>query len=181
MSVSRRTFLQTTTIVSATLATTGAASVPPAANAQQEPEISWSNRGRRVMQLAAQQTACFETEYVGSEHLLLALAAEAEESGTRWLDDLGLCYDDLLCVAQHIIPGGNAAVGSGALPYSDNMISIIESAARIALKLENSSVQPEHLMLALVDTFNTKAVEVLEQMWLERGAFRQVAFASLAA
>ena len=64
-------------------------------------------------------------------------------------------------------------------PQSENLKSIFSEAVRVAIELKADAIEPEHLLLGLVDTIGTKAVEVLEEMWFERGVFREVAHQSL--
>ena len=180
MSVSRRHFLQSSTIVSATIAAPVIAATQSWMDEAESTDPGFSERARDVLRFANQNAQVFEACYVGSEHLLLGLAEEAEHSDTRWLDDLGLNYEDLLCLCRHMIPNGPQQILCGKLPNSENLDAIVDTSKMICKQLGHDTVRPEHFLLSIIDTFNTKASEVLEQLWLERGAYRQVAIESLA-
>lgn len=185
MSVSRRRFLQSTITVSATFATLAPSGIV-AANTTGDPEavVLLSDRARRVMAIAALESQQLSHTYVGSEHVLLAIAKESEESKAYWLDELCLSHEDLQCTVQCLIPGETQPRLLPGVPQSQNLKAILVEAERICTESNTTArnanvIEPEHLLLGILDTIGTKATDVLEEMWLERGAVREAAHRSL--
>ena len=186
MPISRRRFIATTVAASAALATPVVASVAPSDPAVSTPDLTaspqydlFSDRARQVIQLANQERVAMNHWHVGTEHLLLALFAESEASGTHWLEETGVHYDDISCVADHVIGTGDSEIG-GYPVKSDNMQACLDNAIDLACDLGHPQVRPEHLMLSIVESFGTTANMLLQEMWMERGHLRQVTAESLA-
>ncbi len=191
MSISRRRFIATTAATSAALATPKLGSAASTANRQPKQCLNpvesdavfsdavFSERARHVLQLANRERLEMQHWYIGSEHLLLGLFAESDFSGTHWLEDTGVHYDDISCVAHYVIGTGDNEISAGKPVQSDNLQACLDSAIDLACESGFSEVQPEHLMLSIVETFGTRANELLQEMWIERGQLRQVAETSL--
>ena len=193
MSLSRRRFIEATAATSAFLVSPALGSISVDSVGSQHSEIdhngfsgsfdSFSERARRVMQFANQQAQRLNHDYVGTEHLLLALFAEAEEfeatGGANWLMDLGVMHEDIDCVTHFVVGRGEPMVLCGKLPYTHNMTSCLDNAVDSACDLGDRYVEAEHLLLGIVDSFGTTANMLLQEMWMERGAVRQVAYDSL--
>ena len=176
MSVSRRRFLQSTVVASAAAATCGIANAAGLTDSAGF-GMPISDRTRRIIDMATVESRRLSHQYVGSEHLLLAIARESEESESYWLNELCLSHEDIQCTVECLIPRETQGVLNA--PQSENLKSIFSEAVRVAIELKADAIEPEHLLLGLVDTIGTKAVEVLEEMWFERGVFREVAHQSL--
>ena len=53
----------------------------------------FTDRARKVMQLANQEAQRFNHEYIGTEHILLGLIHENEGVGAKALEALGVTLD----------------------------------------------------------------------------------------
>ena len=56
----------------------------------------FTDRARKVMQLANQEAQRFNHEYIGTEHILLGLLEEEESPGGGTLADLGITKERAL-------------------------------------------------------------------------------------
>ena len=104
-------------------------------------------------------------EYVGTEHLLLALVADADGAGSVVLSDLGVRIDDVRRVIDETVTKGNASVaGDQALPYTSRSKKVLELAMSAARNLDDDYVGAEHLLLGLINEGHGIAAQVLVDM-----------------
>src|SRR6478736_4980592 len=77
----------------------------------------FTDRARKVMQLANQEAQRLNHEYVGTEHLLLGLLREQEGVAAQVLMNLGLKLEDVreevLNLLGHNMDSGESASGGG--------------------------------------------------------------------
>ena len=181
MSVSRRQFIETSVAASALFAAPALGSRPQKVlSARDFPlDDSFSDRSRKVLLMTCDEAQRMNDWYQGSEHLLLALFAESEMSQTNWLEDLGINYEEVQCVASYIVGNGRGQETSETIVFSDNLHTCLDNAIFAARESGHSKVQPEHLMIGIIESFGTTANLLLQEMWMERGSVRLVAETSL--
>lgn len=103
-------------------------------------------------------------DYVGTEHLLLALYRDPRGVGTVILLESELDEDQAAdAVAQHVERGSGAR--GGKLPFTRMATAAMEAARSAAARLGHSYVGTEHLLIGL-DHVDGVAKEVLEQAGL---------------
>src|SRR6476646_10642807 len=77
----------------------------------------FTDRARKVMQLANQEAQRFNHEYIGTEHLLLGLLREQEGVAAQVLMNLGLKLEDVreevLNLLGHNMPNESESGGGG--------------------------------------------------------------------
>jgi ATP-dependent Clp protease ATP-binding subunit ClpA len=142
-----------------------------------------SERAQRVMQLASEYATQMGHWHLGTEHLMFALAQESEQSGTEWLDGLGVASEEIDCIVSYIIGYGKTTDRPEPvdtdLIASDNLTGCLEQAATAADDQHHAMIEPEHLMLGIIDSYGTTANLLLDEMWIERGSVRHVTYGSL--
>ena len=138
-----------------------------------------SSRTTRALELAHQHAMKLGQVKLGSEHLLLGLASEAEESGAAWLAGMGTNADDLLEITACLLGCWNAPESSDPTSLSDNVQMTLASAKAEALVLGHGQVEPEHVLLGLLQLEDCQAFEILDEMWLEQEVMRQEVIAAL--
>lgn len=103
-------------------------------------------------------------DYVGTEHLLLALYRDPHGVGTVVLTESGLSEDQVVeAVAQRVEPGSGSR--DGKLPFTRMARAAVEAARSAAERLGHNYVGTEHLLIGL-DRVDGVAREVLEQAGL---------------
>jgi ATP-dependent Clp protease ATP-binding subunit ClpC len=125
---------------------------------------NFTKRMRALLFDAAGEAQDLNHEYIGTEHLLLALVAARESCGTTALRQLGV---DLATMANRV--RGIIKRGSGdshhssraLLPLTSRAKSVLELAAGHARALNNSYTGTEHLLLGLVAEGKGIAAQVL--------------------
>ncbi|WP_427019358.1 Clp protease N-terminal domain-containing protein (plasmid) [Pseudarthrobacter sp. P1] len=122
---------------------------------------------RRIVVLAQEEARLLSHNYVGTEHLLLALTSDAGPAGQA-LKAQGVTRDK---ARSHIVEliGEGMSAPNGHIPFIGGTRAVLQSAGRIALGFWHNHVGPEHLLLALVID-DRSSVQVAGQAILNCGA-----------
>ena len=110
----------------------------------------FTDRARRSLVLAQEESRRLNHHHIGLEHLLLGLLAEGEGVAAKALQQLGL---DLGSVRSRVteVAGIGASTPKAHIPFSRAAKATMEGALREALKLGHNYIGTEHLLLGMVD------------------------------
>jgi ATP-dependent Clp protease ATP-binding subunit ClpC len=112
---------------------------------------NFTERVRRVLHVARQEAHALHHEYVGSEHMLLALIAEGEGVATAVLQTMDVDLQKLRDNVLMAVKSGSAAQATGPdLPYTSRAKKVLELSMSEARELSHGYVGTEHLLLALI-------------------------------
>ena len=110
----------------------------------------FSDLARKVMQFANQEAQRFNHEYIGTEHIVLALLRVTNGIGSIALLKMGV---DALTLRRQIEDKLKTAPGPvtmGKLPQTPRGKKVIEYAMEEAKKMNHNYVGTEHLLLGLI-------------------------------
>lgn len=110
----------------------------------------FTDRTRRVMQLANHQAYEYKHEYVGTEHLLLGLIKEGNGIAATVLASLGADFMTVSCELIKYIRPGPAFPTAGKMPQIPRVRVVIERSIQEAMNLKHNYVGTEHLLLGLL-------------------------------
>ena len=123
---------------------------------------NFTERVRKVLAMAREESARLRHEYVGTEHILLGLLGEGEGVGATVLQNLDLDLDDLKYRIEEIVKKGKPGTSAGPdLPYTSRAKKVLELAMSEARELNHSYVGTEHLMLGLIREQKGIAAQIL--------------------
>ncbi|MCA9722134.1 MAG: NDP-hexose 4-ketoreductase, partial [Gemmatimonadetes bacterium] len=123
---------------------------------------NFTDRVRKVLQMAREEAARLHHEYVGTEHILLGLIREGEGVAAAVLTNLGVDLDDVQQKIEETVKKGKAAAATGPeLPYTSRAKKVLELAMMEARELNHSYVGTEHLLLGLLREEKGIAAQVL--------------------
>lgn len=126
----------------------------------------FTDRARKVMQLANLQAQRLNHEYISTEHLLLGLLMESSGVATNVLRRLGLdlakCRAECLKIVQPGLGPGPDVMTMGKLPMTPRIKGCIEQAIQAARDLGHNHVSTEHLLLGLCSESEGIAAQVLK-------------------
>lgn len=104
-----------------------------------------------VMKSAQQIAREYDLDYVGTEHVLLAILRNGECMGARLLSALGVDEAKGRAAVDELIQKSKEDTWVlGRLPGSPHFKNVIVLAIEAATKLESKNVGTEHLLLALM-------------------------------
>jgi hypothetical protein len=121
----------------------------------------FTDRARKVMQLAKQEAQRFNHEYIGTEQILLALVKDGAGAAADVLTNLGIDPRKVRSEVERTIQRGPEIVVMGKLPQTPAARRAIEYAIEEAKNLNHSYVGTEHLLLGLMREEGGVASQVL--------------------
>jgi pantothenate kinase type III len=121
----------------------------------------FTDRSRRVMQLANEEAQRFQHEYVGTEHILLALVAEGSGVAANVLQQFDIDLATLRREVERLIQHGQATAKQGKLPQTSRAKKAIELAMEEARNFNHKYVGTEHLLLGLLRETEGVAGQIL--------------------
>ena len=123
---------------------------------------NFTDRVRKVLQMAREEAARLHHEYVGTEHILLGLIREGEGVAAAVLQNLNVDLDEIAQRIEETVKKGKAAAATGPdLPYTSRAKKVLELAMAEARELNHSYVGTEHLLLGLLREEKGIAAQVL--------------------
>src|SRR5437667_377447 len=123
---------------------------------------NFTDRVRKVLQMAREEAARLHHEYVGTEHILLGLIREGEGVAAAVLTNLNFDLEYIQQKYEETVKKGKAAAAAGPdLPYTSRAKKVLELAMSEARELNHSYVGTEHLLLGLLREEKGIAAQVL--------------------
>lgn len=124
---------------------------------------TFTERAKRVMALTQEEARGFRHNYIGTEHLVLALARETEGLAAQILGKLGVDETQLRDVLTAILAHGEgmASAEPGLTPRAKRALVLACDEAR---ELGHRAVDTEHLLLGLIREEHGVAAGVLASL-----------------
>ena len=152
----------------------------------------FTDRARRVMSLAKEEALGLKSQKVGTEHLLLALAKEDSGIASEALRDLEITHEDILTQLEEMATTVPAAApeeqaksddadldekaaadnAAGKLAFTPSVIAVMEKGFRLARENSQTYVSTEHLLLAIVEVEQGKAMDILQRLGVSAASVR---------
>jgi ATP-dependent Clp protease ATP-binding subunit ClpC len=127
----------------------------------------FTDRARKVMQLANQEAQRFNHEYIGTEHILLGLVKEGSGVAANVLKNLDIDLRKIRLEVEKIVQSGPDMVTMGKLPQTPRAKKVIEYSIEEARNLNHNYVVTEHLLLGLLREQEGVAAQVLMNLGLK--------------
>lgn len=127
----------------------------------------FTDRARKVMQLANQEAQRFNHEYIGTDHILLGLVKEGSGVAANVLKNLDVDLRKIRLEVEKLVQSGPEMVTMGKLPQTPRAKKVIELAIENARALNHSYVDTEHLLLGMLAEKDGIACQVLTAMGLD--------------
>jgi ATP-dependent Clp protease ATP-binding subunit ClpC len=132
----------------------------------------FTDRARKVMQLANQEAQRFSHQYIGTEHILLGLIKEGSGVAADVLKNLGIDPAKVRREIELIVQPGPNMMTMGKLPQTPRAKKVVEYAIDEARKINHDYVGTEHLLLGLVREEEGVAGQVLMHLGLKLQVLR---------
>jgi ATP-dependent Clp protease ATP-binding subunit ClpC len=122
----------------------------------------FTQRARRVLNLAYQEAERMRHNYIGTEHLLMGLIREEGGVAGRVLRELGLEADRVQEIVERLT--GPGQYRGGKLDLSPGTQQVLEYAVEEARRMGHHYIGTEHLLLGLVRYGEGIALDVLRKL-----------------
>lgn len=124
---------------------------------------SFTDGSRSLLHAAGDEAAARRHEYVGTEHILLAMLHSAPSGLPPFLTTVGADPDVMAAQLIGIIKPGSASLPSTAQrPYTSRVMKVLKLALAAA-RDDRSPVGPKHLLAGLLREKKGIAAQVLAQ------------------
>jgi ATP-dependent Clp protease ATP-binding subunit ClpC len=137
----------------------------PLAQRQADEIISnFSPRAHQVLALASKEAERFNHDFVGTEHILLALIRLNQGVAVNVMRKLGLQLETVrMKVEKQVGPGPDQKM-PGKIPYTPRSKNVLALAAKEAKALKHTYVGTEHILLGLLREGDGVAARVFKNL-----------------
>ena len=122
----------------------------------------FTERAKKVLRLAQEEAQRFQHNYIGTEHLLLALVQESKGAAIAVLENLEIDTNEIREIIEGIIDTGDHIL-SDELSFTPSAQRVIELTKATSRSFKHHYVGIEHLLLGLVLEGEGIAAEVLQR------------------
>ena len=125
----------------------------------------FTERSRKVLSLAQEEAQRFQHNYIGTEHILIALVREGQGVAAKILDNMGLTVGQLRRTTETIV-GRGESITLGEIRLTADAKKAIEMAVEEAHRLNHPYIGTEHLLLGLtrIPVAENKAGQILQHL-----------------
>jgi ATP-dependent Clp protease ATP-binding subunit ClpA len=132
----------------------------------------FTDRARRVVVLAQEESRMLNHNYIGTEHILLGLIHEGEGAAAQTLESLGISLEAVRDEVREMIGQGTSAP-AGHIPFTPRAKKVLELSLREALHLQHDYIGTEHILLGLIREGEGVAAQVLQKLGADLSATRK--------
>jgi ATP-dependent Clp protease ATP-binding subunit ClpA len=120
----------------------------------------FTERARQVVVLAQDEARALKHNYIGTEHILLALIREEEGLAARVLESLDLTVEEVRYQVARIVGQGDEIL-TGQIPFTPRAKKVLDFSLREALALGHKYIGTEHILLGIVRENEGVAARIL--------------------
>lgn len=139
------------------------------------PHDKLTGRVHAILDYAKDEAQRWESEFIGTEHLLIGIVIEhdgiAGKVLTNWKVDQKAVREEILKINQGSI---KAAPPRKNLPYSPRTIHVFDLAQESACRLGNDLIATEHVLLGLIREKEGVAAQILTNLGLKLDEIRDM-------
>jgi hypothetical protein len=139
----------------------------------------FTDRARKVMQLANQEAQRFRHEYIGTEHILLGLIKEGSGVAANVLKNLEIDLPNVRREVEKLIRSGPYMVATDRPQQTSLAKKVIFCAMEEARNLKHNYVGTEHILLGLLREQEGVAAQVLMNLGLRLDQVRAEVYSLL--
>ncbi len=124
----------------------------------------FTDRARKVMNLAKSEAQRLNHEYIGTEHILLGLVQEGSGVAANVLRQMGIDLKRIRAEVEKLVKGSATMVPMGNLPFTPRAKKVLELSLEEASQLGHNYIGTEHLLLGLIKESEGIAARVLTNL-----------------
>lgn len=118
-----------------------------------------TERARRALFFARDETSQLGSTSIDTEHLLLGLIREGKGLTDRLFADAGIGFDEIRDEVLRRVPARSKTSTSAEIPVSAAAVRVLQHAAQEADRLLHDYVGTEHLLLGLLSEQGSVAAD----------------------
>jgi len=133
----------------------------------------FTDRARKVMNLAKTEAQRLNHEYIGTEHILLGLIHEGSGVAANVLRNMGIDLRRIRGEIEKTVKGNPTMVTMGQLPFTPRAKRVLELSMEEASNLRHNYIGTEHILLGLLRESEGIAARVLTGMSVKLDEVRE--------
>jgi ATP-dependent Clp protease ATP-binding subunit ClpC len=133
----------------------------------------FTERVRKILNLAKQEAIRLHNDYIGTEHILLGLVKEGEGVAALVLVDLGVNLDDLQRAIENSVNYGTKTLVLGEIPLNQEARAALNWSVDEARRMNHTYIGTEHLLLGILREERSIGCQVLQSLGIELEIVRQ--------
>jgi ATP-dependent Clp protease ATP-binding subunit ClpC len=110
----------------------------------------FTERGRKVIIYAREEAEKRQNDYLGTEHLLLAVLREEDGLPVAILKRIGISSQEIRLEIERNLPQGTNLMTFGDIPFTPRAKKVLELAVEEARLIGHSYIGSEHILLGLI-------------------------------
>ena len=110
----------------------------------------FTDRGRKIIILAREEAERHQNDYLGTEHLVLAVLREGDGVALAVVKKMGLSPEQVRLEIERNLPSGGSTMTFGEIPFTPRVKKVIEFSIEEAKLLGHNYIGSEHLLLGLL-------------------------------
>ncbi|HDQ26413.1 MAG TPA: ATP-dependent Clp protease ATP-binding subunit [bacterium] len=124
----------------------------------------FTDRARKVIALAKEESQRMGHDYLGTEHILLGIIKDGGGIAAAVLESLSLDLDKLkVDIEERVAEGPGGTMVAGDIPFMPQAKKVFELAAEEAQSLGHNYIGTEHLLLGLIKEAEGVAARILAE------------------
>jgi len=135
----------------------------------------FTERGRKIIIYAKEEAERRNNDYLGTEHLLLAILRDEDSIPITIIKKMGLTIDEIKFEVEKNLPIGGSLLTFGDIPFTPRAKKVLELAIEEARLLGHNYIGSEHLLLGIVREDEGVAGKVIRNLGANLLAARQLA------
>ncbi|NCO84548.1 MAG: ATP-dependent Clp protease ATP-binding subunit ClpC [Nitrospirae bacterium CG22_combo_CG10-13_8_21_14_all_44_11] len=135
----------------------------------------FTERGRKVIIYAREEAEKRQNDYLGTEHLLLALLREEEGVSAAIIKKMGISIEEVRMEIERKLPYGTNVLTFGDIPFTPRAKKVLELSVEEARLIGHNYIGSEHLLLGLLREDEGIAGRTLRSLGANLLAARQLA------
>jgi ATP-dependent Clp protease ATP-binding subunit ClpC len=133
----------------------------------------FTDRAKKVMNLARQEAQGLNHEYLGTEHILLGLVQEGNGVAANVLRQMSIDLTKIRSEVEKLVKSGPSMVQMGQLPFTPRAKKVLELSMEEASNLGHNYIGTEHLLLGLIKENEGIAAKVLTNLGVKLEEVRE--------
>lgn len=134
----------------------------------------FTERGRKIIIYAKEEAERRNNDYLGTEHLLLAILREEDSVPLTIIKKMGLTVDEIKFEIEKNLPIGGNLLTFGDIPFTPRAKKVLELAIEEARLLGHNYIGSEHLLLGIIREDEGVAGKVIRNLGANLLAARQL-------
>lgn len=134
----------------------------------------FTERGRKIIIYAKEEAERRNNDYLGTEHLLLAILRDEDSVPITIIKKMGLTVDEIKFEVEKNLPIGGNLLTFGDIPFTPRAKKVLELAIEEARLLGHNYIGSEHLLLGIIREDEGVAGKVIRNLGANLLAARQL-------